>query len=341
MKKLISLFGITIACITFTSCTNEVSQEVRLQNAERELGISDLSLIKQQIDSINACAFETTRSGLTQTDATIDFDKLTQSNSMATTVADGVGYIFGHYAGKHIGASLGATLGNPATAMVGYLIGRRYGGAICSKLCSFAAAYITNSNCSSETYTPYIVRLEIDYQTIKFDSIGMTHNETMKTMLKDKSLYKNSANQLNYDKAFADCIEILESNTDLANSFSNDTTFREDAIAYAKKISLLSKDCFNGKISVNAMINKQKAIMEEQFNIIDKNLANYVEIARSIAIGCIGKDHDATEKYAKDLEVTINKSNLRDEDKALIAGTANIILNSRDCWNAQVEDQQQ
>lgn len=81
--------------------------------------------------------------------------------------------------------------------------------------------------------------------------------------------------------------------------------------------------------------------MEGQFGITDENLANCVEIVRSIAIGCIGKDHDATEKYAKELEVTINKANLKDEDKALIAGTANIILNSRDCWDVQVENLQQ
>lgn len=127
MKKLIFLFGIITASITFVSCANEVSQEVCSQSTERAFHIDDFSLVKQQIDSINACAFGTTRSGFTQTNTTTEFDKLIQSNRMATTVADGVGHIFGHYAGKHIGASLGAALGNPATAVAGYLIGHRYG----------------------------------------------------------------------------------------------------------------------------------------------------------------------------------------------------------------------
>lgn len=118
---------------------------------------------------------------------------------------------------------------------------------ICSKLCSFAAAYVTNSDCSSETYSPYVIKLDIANQTMKFDSIGMTHNKTMRTMLKAKTSYKKDTNKLNYNMAFDDCVKIFENNMVLANTFANDTAFRKDAISYAKKISSLSKDCYSQK----------------------------------------------------------------------------------------------
>lgn len=317
MKKLrisisFTIIGIIIAT---SSCSNEQYDSYSTDNLQpKTANMTELESFYLVVDSLNATVAKTP-----ETRGIMGWGGLTY-------VADGV---FG---------ALGAPLGGFGAFVLGVAASEAYG-----HYGKYVMNKMNNSTVHSDITDGWV---KVNPQTvIAFthfekatldDSIGHIHNLALADLAKANTNYIYNNGSVNYDLLFNDCATSLKKmGIDCDNIMANDQLKQDMANAIDVGIKTLF-DNSQGKISFDECIDKIQFEYESKFgayNGIDMDIIR--NMSQKLSFVNV-MTNEQLEKYAVELNKTIDSSKLSTPQKNEIKTLSDISINSAMYWNASL-----
>lgn len=248
-------------------------------------------------------------------------------------MADYVGYACGGSIGRWAGGILGSLTGNPLIGYAGAIIGGKVGPAVCGSLASGIANMLMS--CNERTTSVLDLTLKSDLNINLFeeniDSLGLHHNMVMVKIVEnaDKYGYGKSINkELLYDDIVKYCKELGYYD----NELENNVLLKNAILAQMELICDVTIEYESGDISIDQLTQIHEDFLAQKCGFTENELRIFREFTCELALTCAQLDEDVMSAYSSDLNKVIQQSDITFEEKAQIASSAQMIINSSLCW---------